>query len=274
MHYHHITVTINTHHKPSYFTGSMIRGAMGYALKKVTCINPSYQCEGCFTANNCLYYQFYEEKNSYHSYRYEIALGSGKFDFGLYLFADASTNLPYVLSALHKTLTENGLTKQNHKFKHFTMSVNGQEVFDGKEFKSLELREQRFKVDSFCPNVKVKLLTPLRIKKQNRFLRDNVELEDILRSIYQREQELFYGRKAFTLEYKPSLSTTVKALQYKSLTRNSNRQRQSMKMDGIVGELAVMGIDEESYRLLKLGEIIGVGKQTVMGLGRIEVEDL
>jgi CRISPR/Cas system endoribonuclease Cas6 (RAMP superfamily) len=45
-------------------------------------------------------------------------------------------------------------------------------------------------------------------------------------------------------------------------------------MDGIIGEIALMGLDERSYRLLKLGEIIGVGKQTVMGLGRVEVEDI
>jgi len=36
----------------------------------------------------------------------------------------------------------------------------------------------------------------------------------------------------------------------------------------------VMGLDERSYRLLRLGEVIGVGKQTVMGLGRIEVVDI
>ena len=42
-------------------------------------------------------------------------------------------------------------------------------------------------------------------------------------------------------------------------------------MDGIVGEIAIMDIDKRSYELLKLGEIIGVGKQTVMGLGEIEV---
>lgn len=45
-------------------------------------------------------------------------------------------------------------------------------------------------------------------------------------------------------------------------------------MDGIVGEMVIMGIDERSYELLKLGEIIGVGKQTVMGLGGIEVVGL
>jgi len=274
MKYHSISVTIPTQHKAPYFIGSMIRGAMGYALKKVTCINPSYKCEGCFTAHDCLYYDFYEARNSLHNYRFNIELGSGKFDFGLYLFEEATQSLPYVLSALYKMLTENGLTKNNYHFSDFTIEVNHQEVFDGKRFKSLDIEPKVFEIDSFCPKIKIRLLTPLRIKKNNRFLRDEVEVEDLLRSIYQREQELVYGKKAFKLEYEPTIATTVKALRYHSLTRKSNRQKQTMKMDGVVGELAVMGIDEESYRLLKLGEIIGVGKQTVMGLGRIEVEGL
>ena len=109
MYYHHIEVKVNTTHKPSYFTGSMIRGAMGYALKKVTCINPSYNCEGCFAQSSCLFYKSYEAKNSFHKYRFDIELGSGKFDFGLYLFDDACDGLPYVLSALEMVLTKNCL---------------------------------------------------------------------------------------------------------------------------------------------------------------------
>ena len=273
MQYHHIKVEINTNHKPSYFIGSMIRGALGYALKKVTCINPSYRCEGCFAQNSCLYYSFYEQQHNFHKYRFEIELGSGKFDFGLYLFDEACDSLPYVLSALQMTLSQNGLTKYNYTFNDLTINLNGESVFDGKEFKSLDIERKISKIDTFCPNIKIKLSTPLRIKKHNKFLKDDVELEDILRSIHQREQELVYGKKVFKLDHKPSYFSSIKALQYKSLTRKSNRQRQTMKMDGIVGELAVMGIDEESYRLLKLGEILGVGKQTVMGLGRIEIED-
>jgi len=274
MKYHYIKVQIITDKIPHYFIGSMIRGAMGYALKKVTCINPSYKCEGCFASSGCLYHKFYEEKNSLHQYRFDIVLGSDKFDFGLYIFSEATQSLAYLLRALQMTLEETGLTKEKYKFNDFKIWVNGQEVFDGKRFKSLDILPKELKVDSFCPNVKVKLLTPLRIKKNNKFLRDNVDLEDILRSIFQREAELSRAEKVFKLDYEPSYTTTVKALQYKSLVRNSNRQKQKMNMDGIVGEIAVLGLDKRSYELLKLGEVIGVGKQTVMGLGRIEVEDL
>ena len=41
-----------------------------------------------------------------------------------------------------------------------------------------------------------------------------------------------------------------------------------------MGEATIKKLDKQSYELLKLGEIIGVGKQTVMGLGRVEVEDI
>ena len=274
MNYHHIRVQINTTHQPSYFIGSMLRGAMGYALKKVTCINPSYRCEGCFAQSSCLFYRFYEAQNILHPYRFEIELGSDGFDFGLYLFDDACEGLPYVLSALEMTLTQMGLTKNSYKFSDIKMSLNEVCVYEKSSFYPLDTPPQTFEVESFTPNIKIKLLTPLRIKKNNKFLRDSVEIEDILRSIYQREQEIFYDKKVFKLDYKPTYTTTLNALSHKSLIRKSNKQKATMNMDGIIGEIAIMGIDERSYRLLKLGEIIGVGKQTVMGLGRIEVEGI
>ncbi len=274
MKYHHIEVKINTTYKPSYFIGSTIRGAMGYALKKVTCINPSYNCESCFAESSCLYYDFYEKKDSFHKYRFDIELGSGKFDFGLYIFDNACDKLPYILSALEIMLTKNGLTKNDYKFKNIEIFLNGHSIYKDGEFKSLDILQKTFKLDSFCPNIKIKLLTPIRIKKNNRLLRDDIELDDILRSIYQREQEFKKGERIYRLNFEPNYKIVLKALVYKPLLRKSGRQNQRMNMDGIMGEMAIMGLDRESYRLLKLGEIIGVGKQTVMGLGKIEVEEI
>jgi len=36
----------------------------------------------------------------------------------------------------------------------------------------------------------------------------------------------------------------------------------------------ILDIDKKSFELLKLGEIIGVGKQSVFGLGKIRVENI
>ena len=273
MKYHYIQVEIDSKHKTSYFTGSMLRGAMGYALKKVTCINPSYNCDGCFASSSCLFYQFYETKNSIHNYRFDIELGSGKFNFGLYLFNDACGNVAYVLSALEILLKKNGLGKENHTFEKIEMYLNGEIVYQDGVFSSLDIASKTFETKSSFKNLKIKLLTPLRIKKNNKFLRDDIDLKDILRSINQREQELL-GHRAYSLNYEPSYTITVKVLSHKVLARNSNRQKTRMNMDGIVGEMAVLGIDKESHRLLKLGEVIGCGKQVVMGLGKIKIEEI
>jgi CRISPR/Cas system endoribonuclease Cas6 (RAMP superfamily) len=45
-----------------------------------------------------------------------------------------------------------------------------------------------------------------------------------------------------------------------------------MNFGGIIGFID-LEVDENSYKLLKLGEIIGVGKQVTFGLGNIKVYD-
>ena len=41
-----------------------------------------------------------------------------------------------------------------------------------------------------------------------------------------------------------------------------------------MGEISYSDIDEKSVILLQLGELLGVGKQTVFGMGKIEVKDI
>ena len=280
MKYHHIKIITNTKKNHSYFSGSMFRGALGYALKKIVCINPSYKCEGCFAKESCLYYDFYELKNVTHPYRLDIELGKDDYSFGLYLFENACDKLPYVLSAIHQMLTVQGLGRDNEKLTEFSITVNGQDVYNGTDF-SLEtcrfgnteqdfLTNKKFGVTE-PTNILLKLKTPLRMKKNNRFLKDDVDLEEILRSINQRESQLKGDASYVKLDFKPSYTVISKNLEHKTLVRRSNRQKTHMNMDGVIGEMVLAGVDAKSYELLKLGEVIGVGKQTVMGLGKIEV---
>lgn len=122
-------ITIIIKDKPPYFIGSQLRGALGYALKKVTCINPSFQCEECFAQNDCLYYQFYEKKNSFHNYRFDIELGLDFYEFNFYLFEDITLKLPYIISAFHQMLTQNGLGKDRVKYKDFNLYINDKDSF-------------------------------------------------------------------------------------------------------------------------------------------------
>ena len=274
MNYSKITILFKASSQPPYFIGSQLRGAFGYALKKVTCINPSFVCEGCFATSNCLYHEFYEAKNETHKYRFDFKLGQGFYEFHFYLFDDACMKLPYVVSAFHMMLTQVGLGKDKTTYKEFDMYINDENAFADGQLKLPPNFIKDFKTPEPFAHAKINFTTPLRIKKENRFVRDDtIELKDIVNSIYQRQlQILGKPQKKFPYEIKGEI--VKKQLHYKELTRQSNRQKTTMNMGGIMGEMEIQGIDEKSYHVLKLGEILACGKSTVFGLGKIEIEEM
>jgi len=267
-----LSILVKSDTLPPYFIGSQLRGALGYALKKVTCINPSFKCDGCFAKENCLYYQFYEEKNSFHKYRFDFELGLKYYNFDFYLFDDASNKLPYVVSAFYIMLTQNGLGKERETFKTFDMYVNDISCLKKGEINLPKEYIKTFQIDRVCRDITLKFVTPLRIKRENKFVRDeSVTLKDIVNSIYQRQMRLLdAGHKKFA--YKIEGEIVSKNLHYKELTRHSNRQKMTMNLGGIMGEIKIENLNKESYEVLKLGELLGAGKQTVFGLGKIKVE--
>jgi len=265
-------VSILIHDKPPYFIGSQLRGALGYALKKVTCINPSYQCEGCFATANCLYYDFYEAKNAFHKFRFDYELGREYYDFSLYLYEEACEKLPYIISALYQMLTQNGLGRDKKTYQNFELYINDQSALKNAQLSIPKETTQTFAIDKTHSHITLRLATPLRIKRDNRFVRDaNIELKDIINSIYQRQMQLL-GREHKRFPYPIEGEIIAKDISYKELTRKSNRQKTTMNLGGIIGSLELKGLNEQSYNILKLGELISAGKSSVFGLGKIEIK--
>ncbi len=259
---------------PPYFIGSQLRGVLGHALKKVTCINPSYQCNGCFATSNCIYYEFYEEKNIFHKYRFDFELAQDYYNFNFYLFDNATDKLPYIISAFNKALKETGLGSDNKTYKEFDIYINNKNIINDAQFNIPKDYIQKFKIDKVEKSIKLRFITPLRIKKANRFIRDNsIELEDIIKSIYQRALE-FTNQDRKKIDFKIEGDIISKNLNYKELTRKSNRQKTTMNLGGIMGYIEIKGLNRESFEMLKLGELIGIGKSTVMGLGKIKIEEI
>ena len=268
MKYTKISVFIPNVDNLPFFLGSQLRGAFGYGLKKVVCINPSFKCEGCFAKENCIYYDFYEDKNKFHKYRFDFELTPKTYKYNLYLFNDATKELPYIISAIHKTITEFGFGKDRKKYNFFTIKVNDKMAFDGEEFSIPENNIKEFLNTDYSKNITINIKTPIRIKRDGKLIKD-IKLFDIVNSIYQRERnlnDLTFSKLPFT----PQGNITF-SLKHQNLTRYSNRQQTKMKIDGMIGKIEVQGIDEKSYRYLKLGEIIGVGKLTTFGLGKIKI---
>ncbi len=258
---------------PLSFIGSTLRGAFGVSLKKVVCINPSFTCDGCFAKENCLFYDFYEARNRAHRYRFDFDLNPKNYDFTLYLFEEATKKLPYVLSAIHKMLTEQGLGVKREKFGIDTITCNGKKVYDNGNFDLSGITPQHFQPDEIPERITLSLRTPLRMKYQNRLLSKKPSLEPLLYSIHNRLSEIKELPKT-KLTFEPHYHEKRAKVRFVDQTRRSNRQKTKLQIGGIVGEIKYEHIDEKSVILLKLGEILGVGKQTVFGMGKIAVKNL
>lgn len=271
--YTKLTILFKSEQKPPYFIGSQLRGAFGYSLKRVICINPSFKCDGCFISSDCLYYKFYEAKNIARKYRFDFKLEQDFYDFNFYLFDDATKELPYVVAAFHMMLTKTGLGKDRTTYQNFDMFINDENILIDGQIKLPQNFIKKFETPNPAKNIKLRFITPLRIKKDNIFIRDErIELSDIVNSIYNRQMQILNRPlKKFPYEIKGKIKD--KNIYYKELVRKSNRQKTKMNMGGIMGEMDIEDIDEKSYHILKLGELIGAGKQTVFGLGKIEVEN-
>lgn len=272
LHYIKINIILNKEHqeKPHFFLGSTLRGAFGVSLKKVVCINPSFKCKDCFASNNCLFYDFYESKNKAHTYRFSKELGSIDYDFSLYLFENATDKLPYILSTLHKMLYEIGLGVERKKHQIQSITCNDIKVYEDEKFNLENTKTDTVIVSNPQTEVRLELLTPLRIKNHNRLERNTIELKQILQSIQNRLCELKNEEKK-KLPFEPHYKLIKNDVKFLDLSRYSNKQKTKMKFGGLIGEMVFDEVDPQSFQLLKIAEIIGVGKQTVFGLGEIKI---
>jgi CRISPR-associated endoribonuclease Cas6 len=270
--YHRLRIEIVTNDTLPFFAGSMVRGAFGPALKQTVCVNPSYECKNCFALQSCLFYQFYEKANAPHSYRFEVELDPKPYTFSLLLFNDAATQLPYVLSALERMLTKIGLGSDRRRYKNFSIYCNEHCIYTKDSYDMSQVQLQKFSYTPLGENFTLRFLTPLRIKSQNEYLKTTPSLTQILYSIRNRYAELnAQGRTK--LGYEPSFYQRFARTSFLDLTRYSSRQESKLGIGGIMGEIGYSGVDEESRQLLRLGELIGVGKQAVFGLGKIILQE-
>ncbi len=266
-----ITCLVRDEVKPPFFIGSKLRGGFGWALKAV---------------DGALFEDFFAAKNGAHPYRFDFALGAKSFDFSLYLFGKAAANAPVVCIALHKMLAQTGLKihAQSVVFRDFALFLDGRLVFESKNSQgvnfngdfgatlNLEDLKREFEAKNLPQNAILRLLTPLRIKKNNAFVRRANELEfnDILGSIFRRYNELL-GRERVKAPHFEGELTRANA-HFTELVRKSSRQNALMSLGGLLGDFQLRGLNAQSYAFLRLGELIGVGKSCVFGLGKIKLE--
>lgn len=132
--------------------------------------------------------------------------------------------------------------------------------------------------------VRVRLLTPLRVKRREHFVgAPDFDFRALMGGLLRRISLLtyFFGETpletdfAGMLRHAESIPIAKRALHWREWTRYSSRQNEKLQMGGLVGSFELAGADlDRFWPLLWLGQWTHAGKGCSMGLGRYVLEPL
>lgn len=278
------------------YAGSMLRGAFGYALQDLAI--PTHRTnQACAVHDNCPYCQVFAppplqdhtlQKFTQMPASYVIEpprndairkLQAGQtFEFGLVLIGNAFYHLPVIIKAFERAM-KHGLSSRNTTC---TLLAVRQEH-------SVESLWQPGWTQCTQPtttlppatglgnHIALRLHSPMRLQLKNKPARlPDLNARTLLITLARRYQllmDVHLGQQIFQQDFTVleqharNITLDTSALHWRDWERYSNRQRQSMKLGGLMGTLHLYGDLSLFSDLLHLGQWLHVGKETAFGLG-------
>jgi hypothetical protein len=284
------------------YKGSTLRGVFGRALKEVVCALKHQECPSCLLRGQCLYVAVFDPPAGAPSRasppppfvlepplspKTQFSPGE-PLEFTLLLFGKSNAYLPYFVYAFEH-LGRLGLGKalggRRARFRLLSVTcATAGVIYQEKERLLLPARPQELVLPTAEPprpgvgQLTVSLLTPLRLKFQNR-LQAELPFHVLLRAVLRRIATLFkeYGNGEPPLDYRglsaraQKVQTRHSSLNWCDWKRYSHRQEQAMLLGGLLGDITYQGELGEFLPFLSLAEKLHVGKNTTFGLGKLKI---
>ncbi len=283
------------------YAGSMLRGVYGNSLRKISCMTGQKKCDNCPIITTCPYPELFEPVGDMtHIGRnvksipapYVIqapAWGARELKkgdeliFNIRLFGVPARRVPFVFQAWRQALRY-GIGRKPNKASALISNIRhletGQNLFDDKgNFVQHTPSIPNIEVGNHPTDIVIEFKTPYRSQKQG----NPISVEDItprrlITDIIRRAILLtdFYGNASDSGDWQidkwlamADNIRNTKELYWQDWKRYSNRQHSSMRLGGLMGKWYWKDVQAEIATLLKIGNIIHVGKQTVFGFGNI-----
>jgi CRISPR-associated endoribonuclease Cas6 len=286
------------------YKGSTFRGGFGHAFKSAVCAQREKECRECMLMHSCIYCYVFDttfpgeceqDEHVPHPFIIEPPLDKrrlfgteDRLCFDLILVGRAADYIPYFILAFEK-LGEMGIGQ--NKGKYWIEKVTGLSkdreflIYDGSshlkyDFQVIDSAEIIHDAAQLnYHQVALRFLTPTRIKHNGK-LTMNMEFEVVMRNLMRRLSWL--ARVHCGEKWEIGWSDIIRKarevriidadLVWYDWERYSQRQGTRMKMGGFLGEIEFEGKLAEFMPWLKLGEYLHIGKGTVYGLGKYEIE--
>lgn len=304
------------------FLGTALHGALGRALYRTVCAFPRRnECPGCPLYERCSYPALFQTpaaadeslraagirnqaprplvlapepgwtRPSGHPFRVDAGR---EVPFRLTLIGRAATDLPIVVVALQNVARRglgirgpgDGQTERRRgglELVRVTTNDGSHTVYDGAtDAYTAPPSDPWLAGDAPRNALAIELVTPLRLKKEGRFL-SRVEPIDFIETIARRLNALavLHGSRVSIVEESEaarvaeSIETIEHQLRVVHVRRYSSTQRTRMTWPGVMGRLVWKGNGiAPLWPFLRLGELVQIGKATTFGFGRYQLADI
>ncbi len=283
---------INDCKLPKYKTSSL-RGGMGTMLMGSNCTSNG-KCNECDSNKDCIVKNImYSNLKNELSFIKDKTIApyiiecfderehykrGDKLKFNIILFGDTISymvNIIYCFDLLGK------LGKGFSKYHYILTSVYNEEnekIYDGFFLKDENIYgntilsyidKRKREIDRINT---IEFITPFRLKRNGRY-KDSLTFDDFMFSISRRLMILnaFEGNYIDDIEWSRELQLMSSNLTWLDINRYSNRQKESMKLGGVKGEIEFPESINEYMDYIIAGELVHVGKNTAFGLGKYNI---
>jgi hypothetical protein len=286
------------------YAGSLLRGAFGAALRRITCMTGLQRCPPCPLYRTCPYPALFETPPRETPLRQQFsqvpnpyvvepppmgtrAIRSGELlEFNMVLIGhDALKQLPLVVHAWQRALS--------HGLGHDRVPAELEQVSWVSEVGKLEpvfdSREGRIDPHEAALNVppppeatalQICIGTPMRLQHQGRPLTPrDLTMRTLVTTAARRVSLVLHLHCAHAtlpdinplLESLADLSDDRTCLKWQDWTRYSSRQQQEMTLGGVLGRWNIHGEAALLWPWLWVGQWLHIGKNATMGMGAYEL---
>jgi len=285
-----VDLDMSTERPVSNFLASTLRGGFGYTLRRLVCLFRDKACADCMMRGNCAYGWLFESSPSadaprlknYRSIPRPFAIRpsqqGNRVTLDLLLVGDAVRMLPVFIHTLNE-LGKRGIGKDSIPFTVQKVTTeSGEDIYHSSLPDSCRAVEpNNLDVTIGGPHegsLTLEFLSPV-VMRRNGTVTANFLPDAFITTLLRRVTNLnaFYGvNRDADIDPSPwitamdALSVDVNMGSF-AQSRFSTRQKRTIDYSGLTGSVFLKGEIGTLLPLLRAGEILGVGKNTVFGYG-------
>ncbi len=292
------------------FKGSALRGGFGHTFKRLVCVQPRACDKHCHAGNICPYGYIFETTPPENSEvlrnfqgiprpfviqspaeRRSQILSGEQLSFGLTLVGHGINYLPYFI-AVFRQLGQVGLGRNRGRYRLLTVEAvrpDGEktEPIYHAETETIRTVEATINSESLAARaailppdrLTIDFLTPTRLRHKGIWIHTGPSFQALAKVLLGRISSLsyFHCGQHFEADFRGLIDRAAgvqiahSETRWEDWSRFSGRQKQRVRMGGLMGRVTYEGDLQDYLPLLALGELVHVGKGTVFGNGQYHI---